>query len=67
MEGTAEEIAGSKKIAQLAGVTQRTARRWLASGALPVLPAPPGAHRKVSLAALRERLLAIVRERQAEE
>ena len=62
----AEEIVGSRGIAQLAGVSQRTARRWLASGNLPVLPAPQGAHRRVSMQRLRERLLEIVQQRQVE-
>lgn len=66
MEGV-QDVAGSRVIAELAGVDQRTARRWLASGKLPLLPRPPGAHRKVSLAALRARLVAIASEREVDD
>ena len=63
----AEDICGSRRLAELTGKSQRTAQRWLRDGVLPTLPAPPGTHRKVSLQALRERLLEIVRGREAEE
>lgn len=51
-----EDVCGTERIAKLAGVSQRTARRWLASGVLPVLPGPPGSPYRVSLAELRKRL-----------
>ena len=63
----AEDICGSRRLAELTGKSQRTAQRWLKAGLLPALPAPPGTHRKVSLQALRERLLEIARWREAEE
>lgn len=50
------ETIGTRQLATLTGRSQRTARRWLASGVLTPLPAPRRAHHRVSLRALRTRL-----------
>lgn len=58
---------GSRGLAELSGRSQRTVRRWMAKGFLPCLPAPPGAHRRVSLATLRKRLKDLEAARQADQ
>ena len=50
------ETIGTRQLATLTGRSQRTARRWLASGVLTSLPAPRRAHHRVDLRALRARL-----------
>lgn len=60
------DIIGTAELARRVGKSQRTLRRWLASGVFPQLPGPPRSHRRVSLAALRERLAQLARARGAE-
>lgn len=55
MSAPPKEYLTVKEIAAMTEMTERTIRRWCASGAIPAVPCPGGRGYRVPVSALRER------------
>lgn len=67
--GEVQQVMGSRELAALLGKSQRTAQRHIRSGWCDagLMPRPPRGHYRLDIAALRDRLVELVKQRQVDD